>query len=718
VTLALDVITSTVAGASAAALISVAADMPGGACVVPFAAVASGITQTAAVTVNVSAPYFELSASPKVLALTPGGVQTVTVAALGHHGAAAPIFLALEDMPLGLNYRFDPNPILPAASASLILTDTGILQYGDYTLGLVGVAGHQTVHVPLRLNVLKPGFALAAEPTRVIVQAGQGVTLPVGLAGLSWALPVTVTVSGQITDGLAGLSPTPSGPPLPELVANVGAGFYLQIQTGPMTPEDTYALQLRGESGGQVRTLPVEVQIVPTATTTDLYVRQEVSADPAVAGELLTYTVSAANRGPLDATDVVLTQTLPANAEFLTLTPPPAPAGCSPIGPTGWRCDLPRLARGGRVILMATVRVPADLAAGAELVSEAGVSAAQPDGNPADNFSRLVVPVAAQADLELVGFDLPGQVKPGGELIYVLFATNRGPSLATGVRLTDTLPVNTQLLLADTTRGTCTAGTGQVACDLESLGMAETATVVIRARASGPGPVLVNRGEVYGDQPDPNPANNVVVTRTTVLTPFYLPLYLKMYAAPVVTPTPTPSCANVIGNGGFEEDAAWTFEITASTAGYTTAEAHTGLRSARLGLLPGAQAAAQEPGRVERNLLGEDLPAGATFSSAYQTISIPTDARSVSLRFWWKPGTTDTANDFQRVLLLEPGTYRLVSVVMVTLENSPTWQELVFDLSVYRGRSVVLYFETYNDSAEAATRTWMFLDDVRVEVCR
>jgi hypothetical protein len=191
-----------------------------------------------------------------------------------------------------------------------------------------------------------------------------------------------------------------------------------------------------------------------------------------------------------------------------------------------------------------------------------------------------------------------------------------------------------------------------------------------------------------------------------------------MYAAPVVTPTPTPSCANVIGNGGFEEDAAWTFEITASTAGYTTAEAHTGLRSARLGLLPGAQAAAQEPGRVERNLLGEDLPAGATFSSAYQTISIPTDARSVSLRFWWKPGTTDTANDFQRVLLLEPGTYRLVSVVMVTLENSPTWQELVFDLSVYRGRSVVLYFETYNDSAEAATRTWMFLDDVRVEVCR
>ena len=50
--------------------------------------------------------------------------------------------------------------------------------------------------------------------------------------------------------------------------------------------------------------------------------------------------------------------------------------------------------------------------------------------------------------------------------------------------------------------------------------------------------------------------------------------------------------------------------------------------------------------------------------------------------------------------------------------NSTVWREASFDLTAYRGKSVVIYFETYNDSTSAAGRTWMFLDDVSLEVCR
>jgi hypothetical protein len=56
-------------------------------------------------------------------------------------------------------------------------------------------------------------------------------------------------------------------------------------------------------------------------------------------------------------------------------------------------------------------------------------------------------------------------------------------------------------------------------------------------------------------------------------------------------------------NGGFENDSGWTFPVTDSTADYTTAEAHSGDRSARFGLLPGGEVAtARSPGAPERTI--------------------------------------------------------------------------------------------------------------------
>ena len=189
----------------------------------------------------------------------------------------------------------------------------------------------------------------------------------------------------------------------------------------------------------------------------------------------------------------------------------------------------------------------------------------------------------------------------------------------------------------------------------------------------------------------------------------------------VISPVP-PACSDVVINGGFEETQSWTFPITASTAGYTTAQAFSGSRSARFGLLPGMTAAAAQPSealRIENNLLGEAGILGATYSSGYQTVSIPADATSASLHFWYRPGAEGASGaDFQRVLLLTPVNYDLLKVLLRTRLNSTVWREASFDLSAYRGKSVVIYFETYNDSTSAAGRTWMFLDDVSLEVCR
>ncbi len=191
-------------------------------------------------------------------------------------------------------------------------------------------------------------------------------------------------------------------------------------------------------------------------------------------------------------------------------------------------------------------------------------------------------------------------------------------------------------------------------------------------------------------------------------------------AFPTRTITPTPSaCTEQVVNGGFEADAAWAFPVTESQAGYTTAEHHTGVRAARLGLLPTMQTGVLRETRFapEINLLGEVAPSGATFSSGYQTITIPWAAAAATLNFWYKPGTVATGNDYQRVLLLEPGSYAPIATLLRVLENDGVWKWASFDLSAYRGRGLVLYFEVYNDSTAAAGRTWMFVDDISVRTC-
>jgi hypothetical protein len=229
---------------------------------------------------------------------------------------------------------------------------------------------------------------------------------------------------------------------------------------------------------------------------------------------------------------------------------------------------------------------------------------------------------------------------------------------------------------------------------------------------------------------------------------------------PTATPTaPSSACSEQVANGGFESSTGWTFPVTASQAGYTAAQAHSGARAARFGLTPDPSGLSRPEGSAtidpsdfpkpegsatidpsgfpkpegsatidpsgfpkpegsELNLLGELAPAGGSYSSGYQTISVPASAQSATLTFWYSPGTQATGGDFQRVLLLKPSSYTLLRNLMQVLQNDTTWRRAAFDLTPYRGQQLVLYFEVYNDSTGSAGRTWMFLDDVSVQACR
>ncbi|HUG56284.1 MAG TPA: hypothetical protein VMJ92_04325 [Candidatus Limnocylindrales bacterium] len=105
-------------------------------------------------------------------------------------------------------------------------------------------------------------------------------------------------------------------------------------------------------------------------------------------------------------------------------------------------------------------------------------------------------------------------------------AANIGPSRATGVTLTDTLPSTVTLESATSTQGDCTEAEGTVTCNLGALAKAASATVTITVTPRGGGTVT-NTASVVGNEPDPNTANNAAATSTSVHGP----------------PEPLPECA-------------------------------------------------------------------------------------------------------------------------------------------------------------------------------
>ncbi len=173
--------------------------------------------------------------------------------------------------------------------------------------------------------------------------------------------------------------------------------------------------------------------------------------------------------------------------------------------------------------------------------------------------------------------------------------------------------------------------------------------------------------------------------------------------------------------------------VTASQARYSTAVAHTGTHSVQVGLVPGQTASyllsdisPQEHSIAKKNGNWVYAPAGATYSSVYQTISVPPSSYPVTLTFFYNAGTQDPGilasngkpgTDVQQLLILDGSSLELLQEVTRTFTNTETWQPMTVNLSAYRGRSIAVGFEVLNTSTSDGHRDWMYIDDVNVLTC-
>jgi uncharacterized repeat protein (TIGR01451 family) len=230
--------------------------------------------------------------------------------------------------------------------------------------------------------------------------------------------------------------------------------------------------------------------------------------DPVLAGGLLTYTLTVNNGGPFAATGVAVNDVLPGSVLFESAT---ASQGFCQLFIQTVSCSLGTLANGGT----ATVTIRVTPQAEGTTTNSASVLGNEPDPNVSDNSDSVQTTVDPGADLALTMSASPEPVTVGGVLTYTVIATNDGPSTASGVGVSDTLPKAVRLRSASSDRGRCSVRTRGVDCNLGELAGQESGTVTIVVRPTRRGSIT-NRASVLADPGDPNSQNNDASAQTTV----------------------------------------------------------------------------------------------------------------------------------------------------------------------------------------------------------
>jgi uncharacterized repeat protein (TIGR01451 family) len=252
--------------------------------------------------------------------------------------------------------------------------------------------------------------------------------------------------------------------------------------------------------------------VATTSLPADLSITDSDSPDPVTAGADLTYTLTVHTAGPGDASNVMVSDPLPAGTSFVSASG----GGSLSAGTVTW--SLGTIAANAVDKTLSLV-VHVDAAQTAGLSSTATVSSSTTDpvsDNDSDVATAPVRPPASpSADLSVTSSAAPNPVAAGQEVTFQFTVSDAGPSPATGVILTQTLPQNATFVSAT---GGVTPVNGKLIFELGNL-PSGSATVTVVVHPDPGTATLSTTATVGGDEADPNLQNNSAAQVTTVLTP-------------------------------------------------------------------------------------------------------------------------------------------------------------------------------------------------------
>ena len=245
----------------------------------------------------------------------------------------------------------------------------------------------------------------------------------------------------------------------------------------------------------------------------DLTISKTDGADPVTAGTELTYTIHVDNTGDAPADNVVVTDNLPAG---LTLV---STSGCAEDPAGNPDCNLGTIASGGSAEFTVTVLV--DPSVTGLITNNVSVTTSSTESNTANNSATQDTTVVAEADLSITKMDSSDPIISGGNqlLVYTIEVSNAGPSDATNVLVTDTLPA---IAIFQSTSGCQNDPVGVPVCQLGTIAAGDSASYTITVMLQRAGGTISNSVSVTSDASDPTAGNDSVV-ETTEVTPIPIP---------------------------------------------------------------------------------------------------------------------------------------------------------------------------------------------------
>jgi M6 family metalloprotease-like protein/uncharacterized repeat protein (TIGR01451 family) len=246
--------------------------------------------------------------------------------------------------------------------------------------------------------------------------------------------------------------------------------------------------------------------------TADLTLNLTDSPDTVLIGETLTYHAAVTNRGPSQATGVVLAATLPAGMLIKAVIPSKGTGGFVGNAVT---CNFGDLNSGQR----ATVNITAIPTTVGYFAASGRVSATEYDPAPQNNVASITTVVSPAADLTLGFVVAPNPAVVGSNFTCKVTVTNRGPSAATAVVVNQTVPAGVTVVSNTASQGTVAFVSGNVVANLGTLNVGSSATVTVTARSAAAG-VYSSTATASATEADQNPADNSASVAVTVAKPF------------------------------------------------------------------------------------------------------------------------------------------------------------------------------------------------------
>lgn len=263
----------------------------------------------------------------------------------------------------------------------------------------------------------------------------------------------------------------------------------------------------------------------------DLTITKDVDLSTAAPGDTLQYTMVVTNDGPGTATGVTFADVLPTGVTFVSGTSTVIGQAVNGTpGNANVSSTIGTLASGATATIRITATVDANAATGVALVNTATVTGVGETG-PTPNTASDTTTISPRIDLAITKSDDDNDqaLMPGDTVVYTLRVQNNGPSGATNVVVTDTLPSGlTFNSLGSTPAPASTADglndTTVLTYNLGSLastangGTEQTITIsaIVDAGVTG---LLINNASVAANEIETNTLNNAATAQSTVNAP-------------------------------------------------------------------------------------------------------------------------------------------------------------------------------------------------------